>query len=120
MSIFVAAFFSAAMATAVSAQTVEPSYKADPDVYKVIFEDTNFRVVEVNRKAGVKDKAHSHPTGGFVYNVTDCKSKLYEADGKVRDSDSKVYTYQPVPVIASHQAENVTSTDCKQLIIEKK
>ena len=30
------------------AQTAEPSYKADPSVYKVIFEDDNFRVIQVN------------------------------------------------------------------------
>jgi hypothetical protein len=31
------------------AQTVEPTFKADPSVYKVIFEDANFRVIEGTR-----------------------------------------------------------------------
>jgi hypothetical protein len=43
------------------AQTAEPSYKGDPSVYKVIFEDANFRVIEGIRKAGVHDKVHGHP-----------------------------------------------------------
>ena len=30
-------------ASGVVAQTAEPSYKGDPSVYKVIFEDANFR-----------------------------------------------------------------------------
>ena len=43
------------------AQTAEPSYKADPDTYKVIFEDANYRVIEANHKKGIHDKVHSHP-----------------------------------------------------------
>ena len=34
-----------AMVSYASAQTAEPSFKADPSVYKVIFEDANFRVI---------------------------------------------------------------------------
>ena len=32
------------------AQTAETSYKADPDTYKVILEDANYRVIEANQK----------------------------------------------------------------------
>jgi hypothetical protein len=66
-------------------QTVEPSYKAAPDTYKVIFEDDNFRVIEANHKKGVRDKMHSHPVPFVVYNLTDCKTKLYAQDGAVRN-----------------------------------
>jgi hypothetical protein len=45
-------------ASGVVAQTAEPSYKGDPSVYKVIFEDANFRVIETTRKKGVHDKVH--------------------------------------------------------------
>ena len=31
------------------AQTAEPTFKGDPSVYKVIFEDANFRVIEARR-----------------------------------------------------------------------
>jgi len=47
----------------VSAQSSEPTYKADPDVYKLIFEDVNFRVIVGTRKPGQKDKAHAAPGG---------------------------------------------------------
>jgi hypothetical protein len=63
-------------ASSAFAQSSEPSYKGDPDVYKVIFEDTNFRVLEAMRKAGGHDKPHSHPLPSIVYSVTDCKTKL--------------------------------------------
>ena len=106
--------------SAAVAQNAPPTYQGDPDVYKVIFEDQNFRVVEVLRKKGVHDKAHSHPVPSVVYNLTDCKSKLYTADGKSSETERKAGTVQAVPVIASHSAENVGTAECKQLFFEKK
>jgi hypothetical protein len=102
------------------AQNAPPTYQGDPEVYKVIFEDQNFRVIEVNRKKGVHDKAHSHPVPSVVYNVTDCKSRVYSADGKTNDNDRKAGAVQAVPVIGSHSAENIGDSDCKQIFVEKK
>jgi hypothetical protein len=102
------------------AQTAEPTYKGDPDVYKVIFEDSNFRVIEANRKKGVHDKVHGHPAPSVVYNLTDCKTKQYAADGKTMEREAKAGTVTAVPVIASHSAENTGSADCRQIFIEKK
>jgi len=102
------------------AQTAEPTYKGDPSVYKVIFEDANFRVVEANRQAGIKDKAHGHPVPSVVYYVNDCKSKLTGADGKARETVNKAGTANAVPIIASHTAENIGTTPCKQIFVEKK
>ena len=106
--------------TGALAQTAEPSYKGDPSVYKVIFEDANFRVIEANRAAGVKDKAHGHPVPSIVYNITGCKTKLTAADGKTRESITKAGTASAVPIIPSHTAENIDKTACKQLFVEKK
>jgi hypothetical protein len=64
------------------AQNAPPTFQGDPSVYKVIFEDQNFRVIEAVRKAGVHDKLHSHPVPSVVYNLTDCPTKLYDKDGK--------------------------------------
>jgi hypothetical protein len=109
------------MVTSASAQNAaEPSYKGDPSVYKVIFEDANFRVIEGTRGKGVKDKPHGHPLPGVVYNVTDCTSKLVDADGKTRDVTSKAGTAQATPIIPSHTAENVGTSPCKQIFVEKK
>ena len=76
-------------ASSAVAQTAEPTYKGDPSVYKVIFEDANFRVIEGIRKKGVHDKVHSHPVPFVVYSVTDCKTKLYAADGKTTELDQQ-------------------------------
>jgi hypothetical protein len=108
------------ISSAALAQNPPPTYQADPDVYKVIFEDQNFRVIEAVRKKGVHDKPHSHPVPSVVYNVTDCKTKLYAADGKTREADGKAGTANAVPIIPSHSAENVGPVDCKQVFFEKK
>ena len=102
------------------AQTAEPTFKGDPSVYKVIFEDANFRVIEANRGPGVKDKPHGHPLPSIVYSVTDCKTKLTGADGKTRENISKAGTASAVPIIPSHTAENIDKTNCKQVFVEKK
>jgi hypothetical protein len=101
-------------------QTVEPSYKAAPDTYKVIFEDDNFRVIEANHKKGVRDKMHSHPVPFVVYNLTDCKTKLYAQDDSTRENVSKAGTARANPVVAAHSAENIGDADCKQVFVEKK
>src|SRR5271166_5907651 len=89
------------------AQNAPPTYQGDPDVYKVIFEDQNFRVIASTRKKGVHDKVHSHPLPSVIYNVNDCVTRLYAADGKTVDITSKAGTATPVPVTASHSAENI-------------
>jgi hypothetical protein len=103
------------------AQNAPPTYQGDPSVYKVIFEDQNFRVIEAVRKAGVHDKLHSHPVPSVVYTLTDCKTKLYDASGKVvREAENKVGTANAAPVTAGHSAENTGSADCKQIFVERK
>ena len=110
----------AAGSSGASAQNSEPSYKADPAVYTVIFEDANFRVIRGVRKKGQKDNPHSHPVSSIVYNVNDCKNKLYAADGKSVLRDNKAGTASAVPITASHSTENIGDSDCTQIFVEKK
>jgi hypothetical protein len=118
------ALFAAAIMIGVSssavAQTVEPAYKAAPDTYKIIFEDNNFRVIEANHKKGVRDKMHSHPVPFVVYNLTDCKTRLYTPDGATKEVAGKAGMASANPVIAAHAAENIGDADCKQIFVEKK
>ena len=125
MKIHLALLLSTAMLAAMGstgaiAQTAEPTYKGDPSVYKLIYEDANFRVIEVLRKKGVHDKPHSHPANSIVYFITDCTTKQYAADGKTSEDTRKAGTVIAVPVVASHSAENTGAADCKQVFVEKK
>ena len=107
-------------ATVAFAQNAPPTYQGDPDVYKVIFEDQNFRVIATTRKKGVHDKIHGHPVPSIVYHITDCMTKIYAADGKTSESTTKAGSASAVPVIPSHSAENIGSADCQQIFVEKK
>ena len=108
--------------SAAMAQNVPPSYEGDPDVYKVIFEDQNFRVIDQVRKKGVHDKLHSHPVPSIVYHLTDCTSLLYGPDGKPTPSptNGKAGTAFAVPIIPTHSAENIGPEDCHQIFVERK
>src|SRR5262245_47913743 len=107
-------------ATIAFAQTAPPTYQGDPDVYKVIFEDQNFRVIATTRKKGVHDKEHGHPLPSVVYNITDCTTKTYAPDGKTSEIVRKAGTASAVPIIPSHSAENTGAADCQQIFVERK
>jgi hypothetical protein len=106
--------------SAAVAQNAPPSYQADPDVYKVIFEDQNFRVIASSRKKGVHDRVHSHPLPSIVYNITNCKTRIYPTDDKTMDIVSNAGTAQAVPITPSHSAENVGPDDCESIFVERK
>jgi hypothetical protein len=106
--------------SAALAQTAPPTYQGDPDVYKVIFENDQFRVIAATRKKGVHDRPHGHPLPSIIYFVDDCKTKQYAAGGKTSEAESKAGTAQAVPIIASHSAENTGPNDCHQIFVERK
>ena len=108
------------VAPAAWAQTAPPSFEGDPSVYKVIFEDANFRVIAIERKKGVTDKPHGHPVAGVIYSITDCSTRLRDANGQSRDSITKAGTAGPTPIVGSHTAENFGAADCQQVIVERK
>ncbi len=109
------------MASSAVAQSGSPTYQGDPDVYKIIFEDQNLRVIAATWKAGATDKPHTHPLPSVIYFVTDCTQKLHAADGQIRDVNSKAGTSSAVPIITQpHTAENVGSADCRAIFVERK
>jgi len=120
-SLVIAAVAVAVTTSVTLAQTGQPSYQADPDTYKLIFEDQNFRVIETNWKAGNTDKPHTHPVPGVAYHLTDCNLKLHNADGTIREVTNKAGAANPVPIAAqAHRAENPGSKDCHSIIVERK
>jgi hypothetical protein len=109
-----------AMSFSTSAQSAQPTYQADPGVYKLIFEDQNYRVIEATRKKGVHDKVHGHPVASVIYNLTDCTTRTYGADGKAVDATSKAGSVRSVPATPSHSAENIGAADCRTIFVERK
>jgi hypothetical protein len=110
----------AAASLAALAQNAPPSFLGDPNVYKVIFEDENFRVIDSIRKPGVHDKEHGHPVPSIIYYVTDCTTKVYTPDGQTRVNTRKAGTATANQIVASHSAENIGDADCHSLFVERK
>ena len=107
-------------ASAAMAQTAPPTYQEDPSVYKVIFEDENFRVIAATWKKGEHDKAHSHPVPSVSYALNDCVIRLHQPDGKTKDITNKAGTAQAVAITQSHSAENISPGDCQVVFVERK
>jgi hypothetical protein len=103
-----------------TAQNAPPSYEADPTVYKVIFEDQNFRVIAATWKKGATDKPHSHPLPFVVYALDDCTVRVHNPDGTTRELKNKPGVATAGPITSSHTAENVGESDCRAILVERK
>ena len=106
--------------SAAMAQSAPPTYEADPSVYKVIFEDQNFRVIAATWKKGMIDKPHSHPLPSVVYAVNDCVIRIHNPDGTTRDVKNKAGAASAAPITPSHFAENIGGSDCQAIFVERK
>jgi len=108
-------------ATAVSqAGDVEPDYKASPEVYKVIAESDDLRVVLATWPVGAKDKMHSHPKAFAVYTLKECDRKLTKADGTFNVKHLKPGSSRIIGPVGAHYFENIGKTECQQVLVELK
>ena len=104
------------------AQDAPPAYEASPEVYKIIAENEQFRVIEATWQPGQEDEFHSHPPDRVHLYRTNCELQITNPDGSQRVAKPKVEmanirTGKPV---ASHKAKNVGSEVCIIRIIELK
>jgi mannose-6-phosphate isomerase-like protein (cupin superfamily) len=104
----------------VMAKDVAPSYVEDPGVYKLISENEDFRVIMATWKPGQRDAWHSHAGAATSYRLTDCTMRAHTPDGKSVSRDGKLCEIKFIPIITSHSLENVGTSDCQVLIVEKK
>lgn len=106
------------VSAAASAQAVPHSLVASPEIYKVIAENTQYRVIEVTWKAGQRDNEHSHPASA-VYYPTDCTVRGYgpsgRAGGEFRVKAGSAIVQQPIP---AHSIENIGPTECRVIMFE--
>jgi len=102
------------------AESAPLSSVASPDVYKVIAENDQFRVVLQTWKPGQKDNFHSHPANA-VYWLTDCNRKIVKPDGSTAKEGvvkaGKAVLQKP---IVSHSFQNVGDNECQSVMVEMK
>jgi hypothetical protein len=116
----IASLFIASTASAQSAIHNHPSsFEASPEVYKLLFEDSHFRVIMAVWKPGQRDAMHSHPGVLVNYRFTDCKLQATFPDGKSQIRDTKKGEVGSNPAL-SHSVQNIGNGDCQLLIIERK
>jgi mannose-6-phosphate isomerase-like protein (cupin superfamily) len=104
----------------VLAQEVPRSYLASPDVYKVIGENEQYRVIAATWQPGQRDNWHSHGSVVAGYNLTDCNMRVHTPDGKSEVRSSKAGEARVRPQAPSHSLENVGQVECKIILFEPK
>jgi quercetin dioxygenase-like cupin family protein len=101
------------------AQSVPHSLVASPDIYKVIAENDQYRVIEVTWKPGQRDQFHSHPASA-VYYPMNCTVRGHLPSGASADRTVKAGTANVQGPIPSHSVENTGQADCKMIMFEPK
>jgi hypothetical protein len=101
------------------ADDVPLSFQVNPDVYKVLAENDEMRVVLATWPAGYKDKSHSHPMAA-VYTIKDCHARITTPDGAAKEVNNKAGLARVNPAVKSHTFENIGKTECQQVLVERK
>jgi hypothetical protein len=107
-------------AGAAFAQDSPPTYKADPDVFKLVFEDTSFRIISATWQPGQTDKPHSHLSTSVAYTLTDCALRIAAPDGRFAYINTKAGTASTVAITHSHTTTNVGTAACHLFLVERK
>jgi len=92
--------------------------KADPNHYKVEFENSRVRVLRVKYGPHEKSVMHSHPDAVAIFQ-TDGRIKFTYPGGKTEERDMKAGTTLFTPAI-KHLPENITDGDMEVILIELK
>jgi quercetin dioxygenase-like cupin family protein len=92
--------------------------KADPNHYKVEFENSRVRVVRAKYGPHEKSVMHSHPDLVAIFQ-TDGRVKFTYPGGKTEERDMKAGTTLFTPAV-THLPENLTDGDMEIILVELK
>jgi quercetin dioxygenase-like cupin family protein len=96
----------------------QDAVKVAPDVYKVLLENDDVRVVEYRIKQGAKSEMHSHPRSVAIV-LNDQRAEFTFPNGKSEVVDFK--RGQAVWLDAlSHTVENTGTEDASGVLVELK
>ena len=71
------------------AENAPPAPEVSPDVYKILAENDQFRVMEATWQPGQEDNFHYHPADRVSLYLTECKLRLSKPDGTYKDVNPK-------------------------------
>jgi hypothetical protein len=98
--------------------TAQDPVQVSPEIYKVILENDQVRLIEYQAKPGQIDRMHSLPQR-LAYSLTPAKLKVVAPDGSITNVEAKegeAYWLGPV----THSIQNIGTTEAKMLIVEIK
>jgi len=90
-----------------------------PDMYKLVYENDQVRVMEVTFKVGQSIPEHTHPNNHFIYVLEGGSVKITKADGTVTNAELKVGDVVWMEA-QTHQALNTGTTQVRLLVTEIK
>ncbi len=96
------------------------SYDVSPEVYKVLADNDDFRVIKATWAPGARDSFHSHPVSFVSYFLTDCSRRFHFPDGRTTDLIVKKGQVIVSGPIESHSFENTGTETCEILLVDKK
>ena len=104
------------------AEDAPPAPVAAPQVYKIIAENDQFRVIEATWQPGQEDNFHSHPGDRVALYQMDCKLRATMPDGTSREASPKGGTARisKVKPVSSHKVKNIGDKACVIRIVELK
>jgi quercetin dioxygenase-like cupin family protein len=113
-------YFMASTLTAALTENAPSAPVASPEVYKVIAENMDFRIIKATLQPGQEDKSHSHPADQVSLYQTDCKLRLTNLDGtsiviSQKPGEAAVRMGKP---IVSHKVKNIGENVCAIWIVE--
>jgi quercetin dioxygenase-like cupin family protein len=96
----------------------EDAVRVAPESYKVLFENNDVRVLDVQLKKGGNSEMHSHPKS-VVYCLNDSKAKFTFPGGKSDNVDLKAGQTVWLDAV-SHSVENTGPDEMRAVIVELK
>jgi len=95
------------------AQKIPGGPESSPDIYHVIADNEQMRVVYIIWPPGARDNWHGHPATSVFYE-TDCHVRAFFPDGSQRDLQRKAGTgrVRSRPVI-KHSIQNIGDKECR-------
>lgn len=105
-----------------TAMAVGTGPEASPEVYKILDENDQWRVIEATWQPGQEDNFHSHPGDRVSVYKTDCKLRLTRPDGSYKDVNPRAgqAKARTGKAVKSHKAKNIGDKVCVITIVELK
>ena len=93
--------------------------EVSPEVYKVLLENEDVKVLEVTFKPGQSDELHRHNVMTF-YAIEGGKMQVALPDGTVKENEIPTGRIGNRKTITTHQVKNIGENTVKVIVVEHK